>query len=105
MPRSDGTKVRRAKKRRVPQGLVAVQAKRKSIAGVMKERQAAMEGYVPGAVVFFCEEWVANTNGAHELSYDVWDLIMFEPRWVMRKPMTSCLTFRHRLLGVWTKSM
>ena len=37
MPQSDGTKVRHAKKRRVPQGLVAVQAKKESIASIMRD--------------------------------------------------------------------
>ena len=61
MPQSDGTKVGRAKKRQVARRLVAVQATRVAIAGVMKDflakmgRQAAMEGFVPGAVVFFLE--------------------------------------------------
>ena len=103
MPQNDGTKVRRAKKQHVPHGLVAVQAKKESIAAVMTdfhakgERQAAMEGFVPGAAVFFVEatpdllaannpkhtltpyfalmnveEWAANNNAAYEFSYDVW---------------------------------
>ena len=61
MPQSDGTKVCRAKKRQVPQGLMAVQDKKESIAAVMKdfqpkgERQAVMEGFVPSAAVFFVE--------------------------------------------------
>ena len=61
MPHSDGTKVCRAKKQQVPQGLVAVQAKKESIAAVMKdfqakgERQTAVEGFVPSAAVFFVE--------------------------------------------------
>ena len=103
MPQSDGTKVRRAKKRHIPLGLVAVQAKKEFIANVMKdfqakgEWQAAMEGFVPGAAVFFVEatpeflstnipkhslapycfvmaveEWAANSMAAHEFSYAVW---------------------------------
>ena len=102
MPQSDGT-FRRVKKRQVPQGLVAVEAKKESIAAVMKdfqakgERPAAMEGFVPGAAVFFVEatpdlmatnipkhmltpyfaimtveEWAANSTAAYEFSYDVW---------------------------------
>ena len=37
VPQSNGTKVRRAKKRQVPQGVVAVQAKKESIATVVKD--------------------------------------------------------------------
>ena len=44
MPQSDGTKVRRAKKRRVPQGLVAVQAKKESIASVMRDFRLSSQG-------------------------------------------------------------
>ena len=103
MPQSDATKVRRAKRRQVPQGLIAVQAKKDSTAQVMRdfaakgEQQTTMEGFVPGASVFFVEaradplsqvipkhtltpyfavmcveEWSANSTAGCEYSYHVW---------------------------------
>ena len=61
MPQSDGIKVQHTKKRQVLQGLVVVQAKKVSIASVMRDfqakgkRQSAMEGFVLGAAIFFVE--------------------------------------------------
>ena len=60
LPESDGTKVRRARKRKIPQGLVAVQAKQASIAGgdegfPGQGGEAASDGGLrPGGGGFLC---------------------------------------------------
>ena len=112
MPRSDGTKVRRAKKQQIhakkqqiPLGLVAVQAKKDSIVTVMKdfqaegEWQAAMEGFVPGAAMFFVEatpELLKTNIPKHSLT--PYFSVMAVEEWAAkaRQLMSSPMTF-----GLW----